>query len=560
MNKIRFSLLAAAVVVGNVVNAQTVEQGKKFLYYERYKSAQETLEKVLAANPNNIDAVYWLGQTMVHRKDTRDTAGAKALYQKMLATNGSAPLLLVGMGHIELMQGNTTDSRQRFETAISLTKAKDINVLNAVGYANSDAKAGDANYAIEKLNQATQTKNFNNAQTYIYLGDAYRKLVDGGNAVTNYQKALTADPKLAEAKFKIGMIYLTQNNRDYFLPAFEEATQIDPAYAPAYYQLFYYWYFRDVNKAAGYLDKYVANADQGPEVEYLKTDFLYASGKNGEAKTKAQQLISQLGDKVSPRMYRMVAYTSDTLGDIPAAKEAMTNFFAKADTSIIIGADYEELAKIYSKLPDSATRNEAFKYYKLAIQRDTLPENKVKYINAGLDLAKKLNNKAASADLAAALYQSKKDPTNADLYNWGYANYSAGNFKTADSIFCGMYESKYPNEIYGYLWCARSKQAQDDTTNPKGLAVDAYEKLAQMGRTLPDSAKLKPQVVQSYFYLASYYNDVKKDKQKAVDYMRKVLEVDPTNTSAQNIITQLTKPPAKQPAQKPKSNGGSSSK
>ena len=79
---------------------------------------------------------------MVHRKDTRDTAGAKALYQKMLATNGSAPLLLVGMGHIELMQGNTADAKQRFETAISLTKAKDINVLNAVGYANSDAKAG----------------------------------------------------------------------------------------------------------------------------------------------------------------------------------------------------------------------------------------------------------------------------------------------------------------------------------------------------------------------------------------------------------------------------------
>ena len=34
------------------------------------------------------------------------------------------------------------------------------------------------------------------------------------------------------------MIYYTQNNKDYFLPAFEEATQIDPAYAPAYYQLF----------------------------------------------------------------------------------------------------------------------------------------------------------------------------------------------------------------------------------------------------------------------------------------------------------------------------------
>src|ERR1700704_436399 len=157
MRKIRFSLLVAATaVVTNFSFAQTVEQGKKFLYYERYKSAQDAFEKVIAANPNNIDAVYWLGEAMVHRKDTRDTAGAQALFQKMLANNGSAPLLLAGMGHIELMQGNTADSKQRFETAISLTKAKDINVLNAVGYANVDAKAGDANYAIEKLTLSTQ--------------------------------------------------------------------------------------------------------------------------------------------------------------------------------------------------------------------------------------------------------------------------------------------------------------------------------------------------------------------------------------------------------------------
>lgn len=552
MTKIRFSLLVSAAVYCSTITAQTVEQGKKFLYYERYKSAQETFEKVLAANPNNIDAVYWLAQTMVHRKDTRDTAGAKALLQKMLATNGSAPLLLVGMGHIELMQGNVADAKQRFETAISLTKAKDINVLNAVGFAAVDARAGDANYAIEKLNLATQTKNFNNPQTYIILGDAYHKLLDGGNAVLNYQKALSFDPKLAEAKFKIGMIYLTQNNKEYFLPAFEEATTIDPAYAPAYYQLYYYWYLRDVNKAAVYLDKYAANSDAGPEVEYAKADLLYVSGKYAEAKSKAEGFIQQYGDKVSPRMYRMLAFTSDTLGDMATAKQAMNSFFAKADTSMVMGTDYEELAKIYARAPDTPTKNEAFKYYKEAIKRDTLLENKTKYINEALDLAKKLGNKSAAADLAATLYATKKNPTNSDLYNWGFANYQAGNYKTADSIFCGMYESKYPSEIFGYLWCARSKQAQDDSLNSKGLAVDAYQKFIQIARSSPDSAKFKNQVVGGYFYLASYYNDIKKDKQQAIGYMEKVLEVDPTNPSAQGIINALKKPPPKQTAQKPK--------
>jgi tetratricopeptide (TPR) repeat protein len=248
-----FILLVATVVAGgNVLFAQSVDQGKKFFYYERWKSAQETFEKVLAANPNNIDAVYWLGQTLLEMKDS---VGAKNLYQKSLTQNGNAPLLLAGMGQVELMEGKANDARQRFETAITLTKGKEVDVFNAVGRANVKARTGDANYAIEKLNQATAVKNFKDPDTYLLLGDAYRKLIDGGNAVQSYNKAFALDPKLAAAKFKTGKVYLTQGNKDYFLPAFEEAITLDPAYTPAYYELFYYYYSRDVNKAAPLLEK-----------------------------------------------------------------------------------------------------------------------------------------------------------------------------------------------------------------------------------------------------------------------------------------------------------------
>jgi tetratricopeptide (TPR) repeat protein len=528
-----------------------LEQGKQFLYYERYVSAQNAFEKVLAANPNNIDAVYWLGQTMIHRRDTRDTAGAKALYQKMLATNGNAPLLLVGMGHVELLYGKTADARQRFETAISLTKEKDINVLNAVAYANIDAKAGDLNYAIQKLTTATQVKRFNDPVTYTLLGDAYRRQLDGGNAVINYQKALTADPKYAEAQMKIGIVYLTQNNREFFLPAFESAVTIDPAYAPAYEQLFLYWYLRDVNKAAVYLDKYAANADQGADLEYMKAGMLYVSGKVAEARTRAQQLIGQYGANVSPRMYRLVAYASDSLGDYTTAREAMANFLSKADSTLLLSTDFEEYGKIYGKLADSTTRNMAFQYYAKAIATDTLDIDKEKYAKEALDLAKDLHNKQAAAIISGAMYSSLKNPTNSDLFKFGTANYQAGNYKTADSIFCGIYIPKYPNEIFGYLWCARSTQAEDDSLNSKGLAVEPYERLVKFARSSPDSAKYKSQVVGGLFYLAGYYNDVKKDKAKALEYMKQVLEVDPTNTSAQKIIDVLSKP-AKQPAAKPK--------
>jgi tetratricopeptide (TPR) repeat protein len=547
MRTLSISLLLALTFVGGTVKAQTLEEGKRLLYYERFASAQAAFEKALNANPNNIDAVYWLGQTMIHRRDTRDTAGAKALYQKMLATNGNAPLLLAGMGHIELLYGNKTDSRQRFETAISLTKEKDINVLNAVAYANIDAKDGDPNYAIQKLTTATQIKRFNDPETYVLMGDAYRRLLDGGNAIQSYQKALDLNPKLAEAEMKEGIIYLTQNNREYFLPKFESAVTMDPAYAPAYQQLFLYWYLRDVNKAADYLDKYAANSDQGADLEYMKAGMLYVSGKVAESRTRAQQLIGQYGANVSPRMYKLVAFASDSLGDYTTAREAMANFFAKADSTIILPTDYEEFGKIYGKLTDSVTRSMAYQYYAKAIMVDTLDGDKMKFAGEALDLAKQMHDKQAAALISGAVYNSLKSPTNSDLFKYGTANYSAGNYKTADSIFCGVYESRYPNEIFGYLWCARSKQAQDDSTNSQGLAVDAYTKLAQFARSSPDSAKYKTQIVGAYFYLASYYNDIKKDKSKAIENMQKVLEVDPTNASAQKVLAMLTAPPKQKP-------------
>jgi tetratricopeptide (TPR) repeat protein len=564
-NKMRISLLVAGFAgLCNVVFAQSVDQGKKFLYYQRYKSAKDVFDKILASNPNNIDAIYWDGQTLLAMKDS---LAAQDLYSKALQTNGNAPLLLAGMGNVELRLGKTADARQHFETAISLSKGKDIDVLNAVADANIDARAGDAAYAIDKLNQATQIKKFNDPTTYVLMGDAYRKLIDGGNAVTSYNKALAIDPKLAEAEYKIGKIYLTQNNKEFFLPAFQKATEMDPAYAPAYYELFYYYYNHwntdDVPKVTDALQKYVANSDPGDYVDLLQTDFLIILGKFADAKSKALSIISAQGAKVDPNFYKKVAYCCDTLGDAACATQSIATYFAKQDPAAIIPLDYALRAGIESKSTDSVTRTQAFADYALAYQKDTLPDEKAKYLAQAIDLAKKLGNKKAQADLAGLAYASKINPTQTDLYNWGISNYQAGAYKTADSIFCGLYESKFPNEIYGYLWCARSKQAQDDSTNSQGIAVEAYDKLASFARGFDstakaagtaDSIKYKSQILTSYFFLAQYYNDIKKDKQTAISYLQKVLEVDPTNQVASKYLTLLTRP-AKQAAAKPKASG-----
>jgi Tfp pilus assembly protein PilF len=555
MSKRFISFVTMIVLGSNMLFAQSVEQGRKFLYYERYKSARENFEKVLASNPNNIEATYWLGQTMLEQKDS---TAAKNLYQKALQSNGNAPLILVGMGEIELREGKTNDARQRFETAISLTKGKDVEVFNAIGRANVDTKAGDATYAIEKLNQATQVKGFKDPETYIIMGDAYRKLIDGGNAITSYTKALNLDPKYAAAHHKIAKVYLTQRNAEMFLPGFEKAIEVDPAYAPTYFELFYYWYFKDVNKAAPYLEKFAANTDQGPDVEYTKTDFLFASGKFAEAKEKAMSLISQYGDKVAPRMYKQVAYACDTLKDIACANKYMADYFAKQNPDDIVSADYEELANINLQTPGSEAQ--AFVNLQKAVETDTVAENKIKYINKAAALAKKQGDRKQEANWLGIAYSLKANPTQTDLYNWGMANYQAANYAAADSIFCGLYQTKFPDQIYGYLWCARAKQAMD-TAMTQGIAVAPYEKLAEMGTKL-DSVKFKAQVINAYMYLAQYYNDAKKDAKTALSYVDKILAIDPANQfalAAKPALQKVLSKPAS-PAPAPKRTGATGTK
>ena len=554
MKKISLSLVALALTITSF--AQTLEQGRKFFYYERYKSAKETFEKVLASNPNNIDAIYWLGQTLIEQKDS---AAAKALYQRAITSNSNPPLVIVGMGHIELMEGKTNEARQHFEAALSLTKSKDIQVINAIGRANALTRLGDGNYAIEKLTQATQIKGFNDPNTYLNMGSAYRKNVDGGGAVTAYNKAFAIDPKLAEAQYRIGKVYQTQNNKEYYLPAFEKAIEIDPAYTPALYELFYYWYFRDVNKAETYLNQYVANFDQGPEIEYLKTDFRYAKGDFAGAKTRAQELINQYGEKVNPRMYRMLAYTSDTLGDPAGAKTAMNTFLSKAEAGVVLPADYVQLANINSKL-DSTSKLEAFENFKAAIAMDTVIENKVKIIQQAAALAKKMGNRKQEALWFGEAYRIDKNPNQNDLYNWGYANYQAGNYDSSINIFCNMYQSKYPNEIFGYLWCAKSWLGKDTTMALPGVAA-AHEQLAQKAMEI-DSVKYKAQAVNALFLLTTHSNDILKDPRKALTYIDRILQIDPANQYApkiKEVLQRAINRPARQesrPSGTNKTSGG----
>ncbi len=525
------SLFVAALVLTVSAVAQSLDEGKKFMYYERFKSAKEVFEKLVAAKPADAEAAYWLGQAYI---GLEDVANAKKTYQTAMVTNATAPLLLAGMAQIQLIEGDATGARNNCDMAVNNSKSKDIEVLHAVGRANVYTKAGDANYGIMQMMKATTLKGFKDANLWITIADGHLKNVNGGEAVLALKNALLLNPNLAAAKYKEGVIYESQKNREYFLPAYEEAVKLDPAYGPAQYALYRFWYFRDVAKAEGYLNGFIAAIDPDDQNEYFRIDLKYASEKYAEAISMSDALIAKVGaDVIRPRIYRLKAYAYFKQGDMANAKSSIDEFFKKAKAEDVVPKDYELLGDIMAATPGSEA--ESYTYYEKAMNADTSAENKASYLQKAVDFAKKQKDKKATAYWLEKQYNAKKNPTNLDLYNLGRAFFDAGdadfgNYRKAYDLF-GNYTAKYPDQPFGYYWQARCAWSID-TNMMNSMANPHFEKFIEVATTSKDSVSLRPQVKVAYKYFIGYNYMIKKDYPAAIVYCDKILAIDPADKDA----------------------------
>jgi len=527
----KIGLIASLVLMGSALFAQDIKEGKQFLNYERYESAEGVFQKLLTANPNNTEAAYWLGQTYLYpNREPIDTAEAKALYQKTLQANPNDALMMIGVGQIELMEGNKTDARNRFETAINNTKKRDLpDILYAVGRANIDPKNGDILYGIEKLKQAAE-RDKKNPDIYNEIGYGYWKLHDGGNATSNYQIALSLDPSDARASFMIGRIFETQGygQESVYMRYYQDAMREDANFAPVYYWLYTYYYQRDVNKAAEYLNKYVAVADNDSKNCYAKASLFYVSKKYTETITQADACITAAGQKTFPNLYGLKAYAYDKMGDSLKAKESFEKFFSVVNPDNIGPTDYATYGKVLLKFPGSEA--EGMSYIEKAINMDTVLTSKVKTIT---DIAKSFasqNNFAQAGKWYGKVLQVDSSYGKTDLFYAGYNDYRGGNYKTADSVF-QIYQKKFPSDVYGWYLGARSKEGMD-TTYELGLAKPFYEKVIAISDTTTDKASVKSFIIPAYRYLVAYFYNIKQQTDSATIYNNKILEIDPADATA----------------------------
>lgn len=519
--------LTLSLFVGTAFS-QSIDEGKKMMYYERWNSAEDNFKKLIASDPGNREAYYWLTKVLIEKDNLPEARKTQQQLQSWLAANPKQdplPLNKVSAAELLLQEKKLPEAKAAFEQVLKETKYKKPEVLIAVSRAFLDAKSLDYNYILDLLEKAEKRAK-KDPEIFVLRGEVYRRLNDGGKSVQSYLAALNKDGSNAKALYSIGKIYLTQNNPEMFLKYFNEAIAKDPAYAPAYYELYYYYYFRDVNKAKGYLDQYIAKTDPSIDNEYLVTDFLYASSQPQQAIDKAKSLLESEKEKAQPRLFKLIAYSYDALGDSTQALEYLQQYFQKEVDSNHVAKDFELKANLLAKFPGN--EDEVVASLQRAIEMDTLKSNKVEYASQAANFYKGLGDKSNEAKWLGRVYQLKEDPTNIDLYYWGVAHYSAEEYAQADSVFA-VYTEKHPEHIQGFYWRAKAN-ALIDSTMQNGLAIPHYEKVIEMAEA--DTIDNKSLLIQAYGYIGAYQANVKKDYDTALANFDKILQLDADNTDA----------------------------
>lgn len=542
-------LLAWAMILGVAANAQSVQDGVKQLYQGKVLGAKAIFEK----QADKPEATYWLVNADL---TNQDTAGAKAALDKALAAKPNEAWLLVTKGELQLADKKADEAKQSFEAALTASKGRkgnDPEILNAVGAAiariyNNIDKVGDINYAVQKLEEAKSLTekskdNWLKADILTNLGDAYRKASpgDGTKAYSAYSDATTADPSFAKAFLRTALIFRSQRNYDLFQQNIDKAIAANPAFVPAYDELYLYKIGTgDFNGAQGIADKIVANSDPSPWNDYYKAQTFYLNKQYDQAITTAKGIEQKMGDQAKPNLYKLLAYSYMEKNDPQNALPNVEKFFAKQDPEELTPQDYNLKAMAYAATPGK--ENEVLQAYMDGLKADTSVANKVKMLQEGAKFFGDRKQYVVQGDLLNQITQIK--PTSEvsvnDYWLAGNAYLTGKEYEKAWKDFDIM-RTKY-NNPYGYLMTFRASSIFD-STNAKNVMVPDGDKLIEFSKT-DTSANAKDNMFRAASTLATYFVNVAGDRENGLKYLtiaRDSAPNDETKQQLQGFIDQVGK-------------------
>jgi tetratricopeptide (TPR) repeat protein len=337
--------------------AQDINQAKKAVDAEQYDKAKSILKSIIKVNPSDGKANFILGNLYLIQT-VNDSA--KISFQRGLAVSEGGRLNYIGLGALDLEDGNTAAAEANFSLALKDTRKKDIEELVAIGRACTNSSKSNYKKAIEYLNRA-KVINPNDALVQLALGDAFYGDKSQNEAYAAYRNAFQFDPTLLRAKMQLGVLLKGAKSYDEAIKSFNEVIALNADYGPVYRELaetYYKWGRNKPSKspeymqtAIGHYEKYMSLTDYSLNSRMRHADFLVLVKDYKALEVEANKMIEM--DKVNPRIFRYLGYSAFENGNFDVAIKSLESFISNP-VNKVIALDYLYLAKAKFKKGMSA--------------------------------------------------------------------------------------------------------------------------------------------------------------------------------------------------------------
>ena len=555
MNKFKiFGIVLLATFATS--KAQEIDQVKKVIDAEQFEKAKGILKSLIQTKPNNGKAYFLLGNIYLTQKIADS---AKIYFQKGLTVSEDAKYNYIGLGQIDLDDNNLISAQNNFNLATKDAKKKEVEPFIFVAKAYMNADKPDYIAALNNLNKA-KTNNPSDSQLLLTLGDAYYGDKKQNESYVSYRDAFAADPTLIRAKMQLGVLLKGARAFTEAVKAYDNVVSTNPEYGPVYRELaetYYLWGFNEpknnkeyIQKALDYYEIYMKLTDYSLTSRMRHADFLVLA-KDYKALEMEANKMKEL-DKVNPRIFRYLGYSSYENGNTDSAISALETFIS-TPTNKIIARDYMYLGlaklrkanNLETKTFDQVVFDAGVSNLKKAVEMEITMTNDLSEIGKKFYEQKLFKQAAAIYEIAV---------TNVNSKNYVLDNFYLGNslyynntkkdvvkpnpeeLQKADVAF-GNVITASPTTQDAYIFRARANNLLENDE----MIIKYYQQYIDVVTEKGAEELAKPAVrtkfIESYNAIAAAFANT--DKVKAKEYFNKTLTLDATNEYATQSLKQL---------------------
>lgn len=542
--------------------SQTLNEAKEAIHQEQYAKAKTLLEQLITKENENGNFYFYLGE--VHLQLGYPDS-AQMIFQRGNTLDPKNSINKIGLGTVELLNGNSNGAQSLFEQVTKELKRKDYEELLFIGKAYLKGDQPQYRKALEYLDQAREI-NKTDAEIELAIGNAHYGLGDNSAAYTAYRNAYNLDNSLVGARVQMAVISKQARAYEEAVNELKTIASEKPDFAPTYRELaetYYLWsrgatttndYEAKLKEALANYKKFMDLTDYSLESRMRYADFLILAKDYATLEVQANEMTKI--DKVNPRILRYLGYAAYENGNYKESEQALNEFISNVDPERLIARDFLflGLAGLNQFSEGTATNGDmlsaSFNNLKKSVEMDSLIAEDMNAIGMGFFKDQRYDIAAKVFEVATINSASKNYLL--DHFYMGYSLYfdyalnadkepkpDVSLLVNADQAFAKVNELA-PTTEAAFLYRAKVNRLLDDNDKPEGLFVPHYlsfiEIVNQKGENTINQNKAN--LVEAYSVVGAYHT-IKGDYEKARENFQHALAIDPANEYAKQALANL---------------------